>query len=225
MDIMPAVSTRSVVVGTTGSGKTMLMQKLAEQAYERQPVVILDPKSRWEIPPYGEVWYGPKESPPESAYIVYRPRFGANIPAECDEIARMVYEQGDTYVGIDEVVPILGSDTVNGPRGIKFLYCLGRGLGITVVAGIQRPAGAPIYFFSECEHAYVFKMRNKDDRKRVSDYFGEELRGDILTEDQKREIIKTMGTDPKHRKYWFRFANDEDGVYERALRLDLSDKK
>jgi hypothetical protein len=90
---------------------------------------------------------------------------------------------------------------------------------------MQRPSGAPVYFMSECENAVIFPLRNPNDRHRVADYFGEELRGDILTEEDRKLIIASMGPEPHHQKYWFRHATDAEGVHPRPLRLDLGGVK
>ncbi len=221
LTLVPPVATRSIVVGTTGSGKTVLMQKLALECHERQPVLVLDPKGRWELPDFAEVWAGPDESPPDGSYVVYRPRFGANIPGDADKIGKMVFEMGDTCVVIDEVFPLLGADTVQGPPGLKWLYTMGRGKNITMIAGVQRPASIPVYFVSECEQAYVFNLRNPDDRKRLAGYFGEEHRGETLSPQHRELIAAEMGPEPENLKYWFRYSTDAEGCYPHPQRLKL----
>lgn len=197
------IGTRAFIVGKTGSGKSRLAKVLVDAAYTNQPVIVIDAKGTWPIPEYGELWHGVKYDC-EGDYIVYRPEMGADIEHEINEICKMIYENAQNgfpcFVYIDELIPILGRDTVQGSRYLKFLYTQGRQLGVTMLAGTQRPSSVPQYLMTESEYLYCFKLRNIKDRERMADYFGDEFGQPID-------------------KYWFRFYSEDLDVYPDLLKL------
>lgn len=206
-DLHMKVGKRGFITGKTGSGKTSLAYVLTEQLYENQPIIIIDPKGSWNIPSYGILWHGPKY-PIEGSYVVYRPEWGTDPAEEIDTICEMIYENGKAGHGcalyVDELIPLLGRDTINGPRNLKFLYTQGRQLGITTLLGTQRPSSVPMYTMTESEYLYCFELRNIKDRARMGDFFGDEFRQPLP-------------------RYWFRFYTEEDDIYPGALSLPQSE--
>ena len=202
-DLVPALGKRGFLVGKTGSGKSTLALVLTEELYARQPLLVLDPKGTWPIPPYATLWHGLKY-PIEGSYVVYRPEFGTDCQDEIDGICQMVFDNAKKgfpcAVYIDEVGPLLGRETTTGPRNLKFLYTQGRQLGVTMLCGTQRPASIPLYLMTESEYLYAFNLRNGRDRDRMGELFGPAF----------KETIKP---------FWFRFYTEQDDVHASPLKL------
>ena len=203
-DLVQNVSTRAFIAGKTGSGKSSLAYVLVEEIYQRQPIIIIDPKGTWNIPEYGTLWTDISE-PVEGSYLVYRPSFGNDAAEEIDTICKMVYDNAKKgypcAVYIDELLPLLGRDTINGPRNLKFLYTQGRQLGVTMLLGTQRPSSIPQYVMTECEYLYCFQLRNQKDRERMGDYFGDEFRRYVP-------------------RYHFQYYCEEYDIHPKVLKLE-----
>ncbi len=174
-DIVPKLGKRAFVSGKTGSGKSSLCHVLLFHLSKVAPVIVLDPKERWEIPPHGVLWNGPNSEPATGNYIVYRPAEFTDPSGDIDDICKMIFTMGKNgtpvVLYIDEIYPLLGKDTINGPRFLKFLYTQGRAYGITVICGTQRPSSIPQYLMTEVEYAYLFNTLNPNDRDKLYDFY------------------------------------------------------
>jgi hypothetical protein len=165
-------SDRVFVVGTTGSGKTYLLRKLAApQAY----VVVLDPKHQWEWGkerlPHGPGVITNKfqvlEEWEEPSPIVYRPSYD-EAREGCPEFFRWLFTRGNTICVIDEVLSI--TPPVNIPRDFAICIQQGRSRNVALWMATQRPSRIPIPILSESEHHCVFRLRHPNDLKRMAEY-------------------------------------------------------
>jgi hypothetical protein len=172
---------RGVLIGKTGTGKTTLAQVLSSF---HPWVVVHDGKGRIN-------WHGyrvvrkldqlirarePGEHVP-ARHLIYRPdRYEWDNAWVQERFFKWIYERKRTLVVIDEVYTIVPRPvgSLRGPVPTHFLHCIrqGRELGITVLTGMQRPVGVPVPVLSEAEHAYLFRLRNGDDRERMEKFYG-----------------------------------------------------
>lgn len=162
---------RAFIVGTTGSGKTYLAEKLLSPLPD---VVIVDPK-------HGFEWSGtPKhgkgvvltdfrdvvrhEGPDP---LIYRPSL-AECAAGIPWFWVWVWHRQNTKVYVDEVAAITKPTTI--PWEFARCIQMGRSRKIGVWCATQRPARVPIVILSESEHDFIFRLRNPADLKRMAEY-------------------------------------------------------
>lgn len=91
-----------------------------------------------------------------------------------DEIGRMlddVYVQGGWCVVLDETRYI--TDTLKLSSPVEVLWQQGRALGVSVVAGAQRPRHIPLAAYSQATHMFLWRTRDRGDLRRLADFSGE----------------------------------------------------
>lgn len=77
-----------------------------------------------------------------------------------------IYREGNWTVALDEtwyLDNVLGLD-----RDIKTYLLQARSLGISLVAGTQRPAWVPVEMYSSCTHLFFWRTNDETDLKRIS---------------------------------------------------------
>lgn len=65
------------------------------------------------------------------------------------------------------------SDDLGLAREINRLYLQGRSLGITMVAATQRPRSVPLNVFAMATWFFIWKISDRDDRRRAAEFAGE----------------------------------------------------
>lgn len=166
-------SDRMFVVGTTGSGKSYLLRKLAAPL---PYVVVVDPKHQWDwedTRPAGsrglvtskleEVMDWEEPEP-----VVYRPGY-VEAREGIPEFFLWVFLRGNTLVVIDEVMSLLSSPSVL-PRDFGIVIQQGRSRNIGLWMATQRPSRIPIPVLSESEHHCIFRLRHPNDLRRMAEY-------------------------------------------------------
>lgn len=147
-----------VVIGPTGSGKTVLARRFLE-AYPW--VVTLDSKGdlRW------RGWQRTKTVKPvqykDSSRIVCAPEPQHYLPI-ADALFQTVYRQRGWTCYIDEVYS-LGTSVYDVPKSYPMLLTRGRGKGVTVWTGTQRPRFLPLFALTESKHFFIFRTYSEDD--------------------------------------------------------------
>jgi hypothetical protein len=161
---------RAFFVGKTGSGKTSLAKALL---YGQNHVCILDPKRTFTLP---ERWphtvyttFGDVIAHKTPETLIYRPPLD-EMKKGCDNFFFWAFDRQNTLVYVDEVISI-----VNGPRifdGYETVLKMGRERNVGCWSATQRPASVPLAVMTESEHFFVFRLTNKDDRQRLSEWTG-----------------------------------------------------
>lgn len=190
--LLPGETDRAVIVGKTGSGKTVLAQALCDaQPY----VVVLDTKGTIRWPGYTLVRSlaaAMKLRSDRAPKIIYRP--DVHALRDMDDIERFFqwcYMRGNCCVYVDEVLSIATASTY--PFWFAGILTRGRELGTQMYCSTQRPFRCPRLVFSESENAYVFPLPLAQDRQRVEEDCG------IAVEDQDALA-----------KYQFLYARQDD---------------
>lgn len=175
---------RAFFVGHTGSGKTYLAAKLLDEiAPPRLPVVVIDPKHMFEVNA-GSVWEIRDDLPrrwevqtrhpkkPRHLRIIIRPEFQEDMRHH--EVLNSVYERifnaGKCLVYLDEIQALCYNSRSS--AALARLVQMGRQPRISVWGSTLRPSGIPRMFLSESDHLFVFRLRDLDDRKRMSEVIG-----------------------------------------------------
>lgn len=175
------------IVGTTGSGKTVLARELLEY---RNFTAVLGTKNEdnelykpFEKRGYELVdQFDPKPGRDESR-IIFRPRMTTpdrkGIAKQREAFERMlfqVWEYGGWTLYADEIWYL--TSELNLDQTFKLFWTAGRSNHITVVASTQLPVSIPLLAFDQATHLFLF--RNTDRRRidRMSEFAGAD--SDIL---------------------------------------------
>lgn len=171
------------LVGRNGSGKTVLARHLITI---RDYVVVFATKQRdpslYEpledigfqiVPEFSE----PAETPSENPYLILRPPLPrpdrASIKAQAVEFAKALTEiwvAGEWCIFADEVRYL--TDNLKLAEEFETLWLQGRSMGISIVAGTQRPVSIPREAFSQARHFFFFAEYERDNIIRMSEFVG-----------------------------------------------------
>ena len=175
---------RAFFVGHTGSGKTYLAAKLLDEvAPPRLPVVVIDPKGMFEVNA-GSVWEIRDDLPrrwevqirhpkkPRHLRLIIRPGFLEDMRhhEELNRIYDRIFNAGKVLVYLDEIQRLCHNARAS--ASLARLVQMGRQPRVSVWGSTLRPAGIPRMFLSESDHLFVFRLRDLDDRKRMSEVIG-----------------------------------------------------
>lgn len=200
------------IVGTTGSGKTVLARELLET---RDYTAVLGTKNE------DDELYGPFEdrgyeitgdfdpSPDANeSRIIFRPRLSSpdhkGLDRQRQEFERMlfeVWEYGGWTLYADEIWYLtvrLKLDTI-----FETFWTAGRSNHITVVAATQLPVSIPLLAFDQATHLFLFRNTDQYRIKRMSEFAGADSK--VI-----RELIPRL---PRHE---FVYVDTREGTMIRS---------
>lgn len=182
------------LIGPTGSGKTTLALRLLPR---RSYVAILacKPKDTTmdEVLRAGytrmKVW-----SPDISDHAVLWPEVGSiNSIGKQKEVFRnalhSVYRSGGWALYIDEATYL--SDFLGLKKELSMLWQQGRSLGVSLVAGTQRPAYIPLYAYDQATHLFFWRDNDRVNLQRASNLGGMDASfiRDVISSLEKHEVL------------------------------------
>lgn len=163
---LPTLTTRTAVVGRTGSGKTVAgMWVLSKSRFDIQPFILIDYKrdeliSR--ITRAREITFKDKLPKQPGVYVI-RPLPGQEEQLE-DWFWRVwQHEQLGLYIDEGYSVPAQSA-------AWRSILTQGRSKRLPVIALSQRPSWVSRFIFSEADYIACFQLNHVDDRKRIQEY-------------------------------------------------------
>jgi len=167
------------LIGKTPSGKTTLALQLLPL---RRFVAVLATKPRDPlIERLRSQGYKVTRTWPVPAEVYERVVFWPRVETMGDQweqeraVARMlenIYAEGGWTVYLDEVRYVSEPSYLGLRSHVQLLWTQGRSLGVTVVAGSQRPAWVPLEAFSQADHLFLWRESDDANLKRVASIAG-----------------------------------------------------
>lgn len=173
------------IAGMTQSGKTFLMKQYL--ANVKIPVFLLATKNNpnkpfeWkEVKEENKIYISTlaelKKAVKNSNSLTNKKFIFTPIWEELNEeiynqFFEFCYKLSDCIVVIDEVMQVCNSASKI-PEWYKGILTRGMELGVSCWSLTQRPKTIPMNILSESTHYFIFRLNNKDDRKRVVDNTG-----------------------------------------------------
>lgn len=168
---LPQNNSRTVLIGSTGSGKTQFgMWFLSTRDYRYRPWFILDYKgerSFIELESKGaiDLDLSYTELPTDAGIYIIRV-----LPNQEELVSRFFkdcYYQENVGIFIDEGTMVPKNDT-----WLRACLTQGRSKEIELIICTQRPVWLDKYVFTEASYFGIFRLNSIDDRKIISNYLG-----------------------------------------------------
>jgi hypothetical protein len=189
---LPGRDKRTVIVGSTGSGKTFTAcWLLAFTDWHLRPWYILDYKGDKLIRDLGAETISVNDPPPTEPGLYRLALIPDMDDAALSKFFWQVWENENAGIYLDEGFMINRNDSA-----FKALLTQGRSKNIQMITLVQRPVFCSKFIFSEANHFYVMKLQIEDDRKYVSGY----LDG------------TPINRLPRFHSYWYN-ADDQEGAH------------
>jgi hypothetical protein len=167
------------LIGKTRSGKTTLALQLLPL---RRFVLVLATKPRDPlIDRLRRQGYHVTRTWPVSTEVYQRVVFWPRVERMGDQweqekavagCLESVYETGGWTIYLDEVRYVSEPSYLGLRSHVQLLWTQGRSLGVTVVAGSQRPAWVPLEAFSQADHLFLWRESDDANLKRVASIAG-----------------------------------------------------
>jgi len=164
---LPTGDNRTVVIGSTGSGKTQFsVWLLSTRDFYRRPWVIFDFKGDKLLEEIGAKEIPLTYYPKEPGLYIYRP-----LPGDDDLVNQFFYRAWATEnigVYIDEGYML--PKFTNHFKWFRACLTQGRSKHIEMIVCSQRPVFLDKFVFTESNFFAIFNMNYAEDRKHVSAY-------------------------------------------------------
>lgn len=203
-----ALGEHVAIVGPTGSGKsvlalTLLTERGKRLASDRRPtrIAILANKNRdktmtklgwprlkrrdewppgyakeqcvvW--PPYGDAKQAPGRQKPVFEHVIVEASASGNQIIYVDEVAYFTEKPPE---GLN-MGPLMGQ-----------MLATGRSSGLSVFGATQRPRRVPVSLWTESTWLFAFRLRDREDIRRVADFGERETLFEVVPQLQKHEFL------------------------------------
>jgi hypothetical protein len=181
--ILPKSDKRTVIVGSTGSGKTYLASwLLSTRDWHKRPWFIIDFKGDQLIEDIDATEISVYSEPPKKPGLyVLHPIKHRDDEALSDFLWK-VWTNENAGIYVDE-----GYMLGNRNSAYSALLTQGRSKNIELITLVQRPVWVDKFVFSEANYFYIMKLQLEEDRKYISAY---------LDNSQINRL-------PKYHSYWY----------------------
>ncbi len=190
--VLPKSDKRTVIVGSTGSGKTFkACWLLSTRDWHKRPWFIIDFKGDQLIEDIGPNEINVYSEPPKKPGLyVLRPIKNRDDEA-LEHFLWKVWQNENVGIYTDE-----GYMLGNRNPALSALLTQGRSKNIEMITLVQRPVWCDKFIFSEANHFYIMKLQLEGDRKYISEYLDN----------------ASINRLPKYHSYWYN-ADDQTGVH------------
>lgn len=163
---LPGPDDRTVIVGSTGSGKTVVgLWLLSTRDTHARPWFLFNTKGDKHLDMLGATEISIKAKPPEKPGLyMLRPLPNRDDEAY-DEFLWRVWQQENCGLYTDE-----GYMIPKRSDAFRAIQTQGRSKYIETITLSQRPRYMDVFTFSEATFWLVLRLQNKDDKKRVQDF-------------------------------------------------------
>lgn len=189
--VLPGAADHTVVVGPTGSGKTVAgAWILSKQRFDKRPWVCLDFKDEelWDM--VGEPAMRPlKLGTMPGKTGLYRMHVDPGQEDELEAWLWNVWRRGNIGLFADE------ASLIKSPRAFKAILRQGRSKRIPTISCTQRPVDVDREVFSESTYKMIFPLHDKRDYQIV--------KGFVREAPIEKPILDQRGRVIKHASYWY----------------------
>jgi hypothetical protein len=160
---LPSISDRLVLIGGTGSGKTVAgLWHLSRQPIDGMPWLVIDFKGDDNINSIPYAQHVPVGAPLLNGVYIVKPML--HEKAQLEEMLWRIWSDGDTGIMVDEGFMLADSEALN------TILMQGRSKRIPVFVLTQRPVMLSRFVFSEASFIQVFRVIDKRDKKTISEF-------------------------------------------------------
>lgn len=162
----PALDQRSLILGSTGQGKTAMGLWLLKYApFHIQPYIMVDYKREKQIKAIDRAReIGLNELPVYPGLYVVRPMLDIDDDRMINFL-RAIHRRGNIGIYFDEALSVPQSG-----GALQAVYTQGRSLNIPIIALSQRPVDLHRTMLSEADHLSVFHLNDSRDYLTVKKY-------------------------------------------------------
>lgn len=162
--ILPGPEDRTLIIGRTGSGKTVFGVWLLSRVYHAGDTwIIIDYKRERQIAQIPYIKYiGMDKLPSEPGIYVVQPFPTQTV--EVSDFLMKIWEHENIGLYIDEGVMLANNDALD------TILIQGRSKQIPIIMLSQRPVGISRFAFSESQFFVVFPNHDKRERKTISEF-------------------------------------------------------
>lgn len=168
--VLPGANDRTIVIGGTGTGKTVGgAWILSKQRIDKRPWILMDYKDEelWDRvgdPPIRELRLG--SLPKSGKGGLYRVRINPGQEEQVEDWLWSIWERGNIGLFCDEATLLPQKAAMKG------ILRQGRSRLIPVIACTQRPVEIDREFFTESQYKMIFKLDDVRDYKTVQMFTG-----------------------------------------------------
>lgn len=148
---------RVLVLGSTGSGKSELLNLLFSSLHGGAQRLLVDTKHEFGLHGLGPVTGGVDAIPWDAPIIVYQDQSGG--PEEMQKLFNACFHRRRLVVCVHELSDICDYNANRTPPAFNAYVSKGRALGLGLLAGSQRPCEIPSRARSESDHVFLFAQR------------------------------------------------------------------
>ena len=160
---LPSITDRTVLIGGTGSGKTVAgLWHLSKQPIDGMPWLIIDFKHDDNISSIPYAQHVELGAPLLNGVYIVRPML--HEKDELEAYLWSIWQQEDIGVFVDEGFMLTESEAFN------TILMQGRSKHVPVIVCTQRPVKVSRFVFSEASLIQVFRVNDKRDRKTIAEF-------------------------------------------------------
>lgn len=171
---LPKGNQRSLVVGRTGSGKTVFgLYMLSQMDFDLKPWIIIDFKGDEHI---GQINASPITWHTEVGGLLpglYILRLDISQQTELETFLENVYRTGNTGLFVDEGYMI--GEGYRHSKAFRAILTQGRSKNIGVILNSQRPVWLDMFTKSEANKIVMFHLNADKDRKTMAEFMPDDL--------------------------------------------------